>query len=223
MAVAVPCAAHGARHVGGAGPDRWKRLGTETLRALLGRECVAGDGLAVGDDVARGTGQGVAAWDTEVAGDGDEAGEGASRLHRDAARLAQAVAAVDERRPVVRQHVGGRTDDLGRQLGDRRDPIHRVFGRTGHEVVEPDGLAIDERPVVHALVDDDVDEAEGERAIRTGTDLQEHVRLVGLTGTDRIDHDELRALSCPTVFGLPKRFMKRSPRPQSAACNVPKP
>ena len=62
----------------------------------------------------------------------------------------------DDSRLSMRVHPSGSTDSLGVDSADLGDALGWILLRTFHQIVEADGLLLDETPVVKTLVNDDV-------------------------------------------------------------------
>ncbi|OPY08390.1 MAG: hypothetical protein A4E67_00985 [Syntrophaceae bacterium PtaB.Bin038] len=135
----------------------------------------------------------VAAGDVEVARDRHQADKGPRRLEGLRVVL-DGVAPLDGcglRRGVG---PGGPADEVGRHPGDAGDLLGRVLFYVGRKLVEAVGPFLHELPVIQALLDDHVEEAQGERRIRAGPKLQPVLRLPGQVDAPRVDDDDLGAV-----------------------------
>ena len=81
----------------------------------------------------------------------------------------------------------------GRHLGDGCDLFDRIVLHARFQLVEAVHPLGDEVLVVDALVDDDVEHAERQRAVGAGPELQVMRGAAGRPGIARIDRDDLRA------------------------------
>ena len=194
-------------------------------RPLLRGQVLGGDVAAV--DAAPGRaveveepGAGLA----QVPGDGGEQRAGAHGVA--AHRLAlHALPEPQERRAgtvevrraldVGRRHAGRALAPLGRAVGERR-----------LELVEAGRVVGEERPVGHAVADEDVQQREGERRVGAGERLQVQVGALRGPGRDRVDRRRScpapRASQCSSVCGADEEGLAPQTRMQAASAADPR-
>ena len=171
-------------------------------RPLLRGEVVARDVGAV--DAAPGRAVEVeepGAGPAQVPGDGGEQRAGA---HRVAAHRLTLHALPEPQEGRARAVEVRRTLDVGRRdTGRALAPLGRARGERRLELVEARRVVGEERPVRHAVADEDVQEREGECRVGAGERLQVQVGALGGPGRDRVDHDDrARRLGQPVLVGV---------------------
>ena len=94
--------------------------------------------------------------------------------------------------------------DVGRRdAGRALAPLGRARGERRLELVEARRVVGEERPVGHAVADEDVQEREGECRVGARERLQVQVGALGGPGRDRVDHDDrARRLRQPVLVGV---------------------
>ncbi len=133
----------------------------------------------------------------EVAGERQERDEGAHGLAGVGVAL-HPVARADGQRGHRADHFGQPFDHLRRDIGDLGHPLGRVASHHLRKLGETVNVGVDERPVDRRPFDQEMGDAEGERAVGTGTDLHQQLRAFRRLRPPRIDDDHPR----PALHGL---------------------
>ena len=135
----------------------------------------------------------VAAGHVEVAGEADEREHGARVLHAVGVVDHRGRAEHERRRLGRRVEPRGRADLLRRDAGDALDALRVELPHVGAVLGEPLGVRGDEPGVVQALLEDDVRDAERQRAVGARPQLQVQVGPGGELRAPRVDDDQLDA------------------------------
>ena len=114
------------------------------------------------------------------------------------AAAAEAVMAADERGLGLAVEPREAHDLLDREAGDLGRPLRRAGRDVGGQLVRRVGVAAQVIPVGIALLEEDVHDADRQRAVGARPDRKVDVGLVGRPGAIGIDHDQLGA----TLLGL---------------------
>ena len=157
-----------------------------------GPQVVAIQGRPVHAEEPAGVVAGAAAGMAPVPRDPGDAGDGPDR-HPPAPVPLEPHGQPDPRGAGVREPPPELHDGLDRKAGDARDALRRILEDALAERVPAERVARDEVPVLRALGQHDVQEAQRQRGIRARDRRQVGVRDPGGPGPDGVDHDEVGA------------------------------
>ena len=138
-----------------------------------------------------------------VAGDARDAGDGAHR-HAAAGVALQAHRHADAGRARGRQALAERDDALAWQPGDRAHALRGELENPAAERLPAGRVRLDERAVLLAERDDDVEQAEGQGGVGAGMNRQMLVGRRGRPRADRIDDDHPGAVAARRLDVFPQ-------------------
>ena len=183
------------------------RVRGHRLLLLVGRRFLAVAVVGLAAEVQRDVPADVgAAGNVQVARDGHQ---GVQQMHALHAVGVLVVGQAHVQAPgLFGQAASDRTDGLGGNLGDLRRPFHAVFHAALLELVPAVAPLLHEVVIVQVFVDEHADEAERQRRVGVGAQLQVVQRAGGKPVHARVDVDELGAALQKLDDGMAPRAVR---------------